>query len=131
MTMELAATLVYDAILLKKRAECHVAMVEAAKKLLECRNDVDDSIARLRDIADDSVESSDNVDEIARLMTEREQELALLKRLQHQLRQRRLVMRVAHANTQYLDKTRLSLRNRQRRLVERAFQRGLLRMSTS
>ncbi|RHZ39344.1 hypothetical protein DYB31_008867 [Aphanomyces astaci] len=124
--MELAATLVFDAMLQSKRAECHLAMIEAAKKLLECRNDVNESMARLHEIAEDADANCDDDAELARLVAEKEQEMALLVRLRQLLNHRRLIMRVAHANTKYLDKSRLSLRNRQRRLVERAFQRGHL-----
>ncbi|KAF0702114.1 hypothetical protein AaE_016117 [Aphanomyces astaci] len=129
--MELAATLVFDAMLQSKRAECHLAMIEAAKKLLECRNDVNESMARLHEIAEDADANCDDDAELARLVAEKEQEMALLVRLRQLLNHRRLIMRVAHANTKYLDKSRLSLRNRQRRLVERAFQRGHLHAPNS
>ncbi|RHY69836.1 hypothetical protein DYB38_010185 [Aphanomyces astaci] len=97
--MELAATLVFDAMLQSKRAECHLAMIEAAKKLLECRNDVNESMARLHEIAEDADANCDDDAELARLVAEKEQEMALLVRLRQLLNHRRLIMRVAHANT--------------------------------
>ncbi|OQR88016.1 hypothetical protein ACHHYP_07716 [Achlya hypogyna] len=145
MTIEIeqAATvsILYDALLQKKSNFCHAKMVDESKKLLTCKRDVDECLERIDEIeeqlADIKVELAvpDDVPmddafaghtEAQALLSEKKEEELLLIQMSKVYECRKATMRMLVKHKSILDSSRKSLRNRQRRIVEKAFRTGLL-----
>ncbi|KDO28074.1 hypothetical protein SPRG_20234 [Saprolegnia parasitica CBS 223.65] len=144
MTIEIeqAATvsILYDALLQKKSNFCHTKMVEESKKLLTCKRDVDECLERIDEIeeqlADIKSELPDDAPmdddafvghaEAQALLSEKKEEELLLIQMSKVYECRKATMRMLVKHKSILDSSRKSLRNRQRRIVEKAFRTGLL-----
>ncbi|EQC33761.1 hypothetical protein SDRG_08863 [Saprolegnia diclina VS20] len=144
MTIEIeqAATvsILYDALLQKKSNFCHTKMVEESKKLLTCKRDVDECLERIDEIEEQLADIKSELPEDApmddaafvghteaqALLSEKKEEELLLIQMSKVYECRKATMRMLVKHKSILDSSRKSLRNRQRRIVEKAFRTGLL-----
>ncbi|KAG9399239.1 hypothetical protein AC1031_012198 [Aphanomyces cochlioides] len=137
--IEQAATvsILYDALLHKKSLYCHTKMIEESKKLMACKKDIEECQERIEEIdeqlydiqvecLDQGIDAFDTNAEAQALRAEKEEEETLLKQMHSVLECRKRSMRMFIKHKAVLDNSRKSLKNRQRRIVEKAFRTGLL-----
>ncbi|OQR93690.1 hypothetical protein THRCLA_08371 [Thraustotheca clavata] len=136
MEIEQAATvsILYDALLQKKSTYCRSKMVDESRKLLSCKRDVDECLERIDEIDDQLGELQNELNkndfetskEVESLLHEKKEEEILLLQMSKVYECRKATMRMLVKHKSILDNSRKSLRNRQRRIVEKAFRTGLL-----
>ncbi|RLN96500.1 hypothetical protein DYB28_008574, partial [Aphanomyces astaci] len=137
--IEQAATvsILYDALLHKKSLYCHSKMLDESKKLMACKKDIEECRERIEEIEDQlgdiHVECCDkgpeayaSNPEVKTLLAEKDEEESLLKQMNSVLDSRKKAMRIFLKHKAMLDTSRKSLKNRQRRIVEKAYRTGLL-----
>ncbi|KAF0699954.1 Aste57867_9504 [Aphanomyces stellatus] len=137
--IEQAATvsILYDALLHKKSLYCHSKMIEESKKLMACKKDIEECRERIEEIEeqlydihveclDKAPDTYESNAEVKTLLAEKEEEESLLTQMNKVLECRKNSMRMFLKHKAVLDTSRKSLKNRQRRIVEKAFRTGLL-----
>ncbi|EQC37801.1 hypothetical protein SDRG_04825 [Saprolegnia diclina VS20] len=128
MQEDMAVSILLDAYLQKKLSTCHCKLVQEAKRLHLLKRDIEGCLERLVIIraqlrAEDDATATQGP-ETESSASERDQEHQLMADITDALKITKATIRALVRRKAALTKSRASLHNRQRRLVERAYRSG-------